>query len=114
MDLQQFERIEASFRQFHAELAPAFGRQQWRERSRDYLRGLLVPAAERGNAENRAEAVEGASARVLHRFSTEARWDDPAVTPGDAEAPAGRGTVAAATLDKRGVAGVAGGHPTAE
>jgi len=80
LDLQQFERIEASFRQFHAELAPAFGRQQWRERSRDYLRGLLVQAAERGNAENLAEAVEGASARVLQRFLTEARWDDSAVT----------------------------------
>ena len=82
MDLQQFERIEASFRQFHAALAPAFGRQQWRERSRDYLRGLLVQAAERGNAENLAEAVEGASARVLQRFLTEARWDDTAVTCG--------------------------------
>jgi SRSO17 transposase len=80
MDLQDFERIEASFRQFHAHFAPAFARKQWRERSRDYLRGLLVQSAERSNAENLAEAVPGASPRVLQRFLTEARWDDDAVT----------------------------------
>jgi hypothetical protein len=72
VDLQEFARIEESFRQFHAALAPAFGRKQWRERSRDYLRGLWVQAQERGNAENLAEAVEGASPRVLQRFLTEA------------------------------------------
>jgi SRSO17 transposase len=80
MDLQEFERIEASFRQFHADFAPAFGRKQWRERSRDYLQGLLVQSAERGNAENLAEAVVGASPRVLQRFLTQARWDHQAVT----------------------------------
>jgi len=80
VDLQEFARIEDSFREFHAYLAPAFGRKQWRERSRDYLRGLLVQAAERGNAENLAEAVVGSSPRVLQRFLTEARWDDRAVT----------------------------------
>jgi SRSO17 transposase len=80
MDLQAFERIEASFRQFHADFASAFGRKPWRERSRDYLQGLLVQSAERGNAENLAEAVVGASPRVLQRFLTEARWDDQAVT----------------------------------
>ena len=79
MDLQEFERLEASFCQFHAYLAPAFGRQQWRERSRDYLRGLLVQSQERGNAENLAEAVEGVAPRVLQRFLTEAKWDDGAV-----------------------------------
>ena len=79
MDLQEFARLEASFRQFHAHFAPAFGRQQWRERSRDYLRGLLTQASERGNAENLSEAVEGASPRVLQRFLTEAKWDDQAV-----------------------------------
>ena len=80
MDLQEFERIEESFRQFHAHFAPAFGRQQWRERSGDYLRGLLVQAQERGNAENLSEAVEDASPRVLQRFLSEAKWDDQAVT----------------------------------
>jgi SRSO17 transposase len=80
LDLQEFDRLEDSFRQFHAYFAPAFGRKQWRERRRDYLRGLLVQAGERGNAENLAEAVEGASARVLQRFLTEANWDALAVT----------------------------------
>lgn len=79
MELQEFARIEESFQQFHAHFAPAFGRKQWRERSRDYLRGLLGQASERGNAENLAEAVEGTSARVLQRFLTEAKWDDTAV-----------------------------------
>jgi SRSO17 transposase len=80
LDPQEFARLESSFQQFHAFFAPAFGRQQWRERSRDYLRGLLVQSQERGNAENLAEAVEGASPRVLQRFLTEAKWDDQAVT----------------------------------
>jgi SRSO17 transposase len=80
LNLQEFERLEAHFEQFHAHFAPAFGRKQWRERSRDYLRALLVQAGERGNAENLAEAVEGASARVLQRFLTEASWDEVAVT----------------------------------
>ena len=79
MDLQEFARIEASFQRFHAHFAPALGRKQWRERSRDYLRGLLGQASERGNAENLAEAVDGTSARVLQRFLTEAKWDDQAV-----------------------------------
>lgn len=79
MDVQEFERLEESFRQFHADFAPAFGRQQWRERSRDYLRGLLTQASERGNAENLSEAVAGTSPRVLQRFLTEAKWDDQAV-----------------------------------
>ncbi len=80
MDPQEFARLESSFQQFHAFFAPAFGRQQWQERSRDSLRGLLVQSQERGNAENLAEAVEGASPRVLQRFLTEAKWDDRAVT----------------------------------
>jgi len=80
VDLQEFAQIEESFRQFHANFAPAFERRQWRERSEDYLRGLLVQAQERGNAENLSEAVAGVSARVLQRFLTEAKWDDQAVT----------------------------------
>jgi SRSO17 transposase len=36
--------------------------------------------ATRGNAENLAEAVEGASPCVLQRVLTEARWDDAAAT----------------------------------
>src|SRR5262249_25079488 len=40
-----------------------------------YLRGLLVQRGERRNAENLAEAVEGATARALQYFLTEAPWD---------------------------------------
>lgn len=79
MDLQEFAQLEGSFGQLHDFFAPAFGRQQWRGRRRDYLRGLLTQASERGNAENLAEVVEGASPRVLQRFLTEAKWDDQAV-----------------------------------
>jgi SRSO17 transposase len=79
MDLEAFDRISDTFLRFHAEFAPAFGRSEWRRRSQDYLRGLLVQAAERGNAENLSEVVE-ASERVLQRFLSEAKWDDQAVT----------------------------------
>jgi SRSO17 transposase len=78
MDATALGRLEASFQGFHDAFAPAFGRKQWRERSADYLRGLLVQAAERGNAENLAEVTD-ASDRVLQRFLSEAKWDDQAV-----------------------------------
>lgn len=75
MDLEALDRVEAAFRDFHAVFAPGFGRKQWRQRSRDYLQGLLVQTEERANAENLAERVD-ASARSLQRFLTDARWDD--------------------------------------
>jgi SRSO17 transposase len=78
MDLEQFERVHQAFLAFHAEFAPHLGRKQWRERSRDYLRGLLVQSEERRNAENVSEAV-AVSARSLQRLLTDARWDDAAV-----------------------------------
>lgn len=80
MDRADFDRINDTFLAFHAEFAPTLGRKEWRLRSQDYLRGLLVQTQERGNAENLSEAVEGASERVLQRFLTEAQWDDAAVT----------------------------------
>jgi SRSO17 transposase len=79
VDPEQFERVDAAFLSFHAEFAPHLGRKQWRERSRDYLRGLLVQREERRNAENVSEAV-AVSARSLQRVLTDARWDDAAVT----------------------------------
>ena len=79
MDPEQFERVHAAFLCFHGEFAPHLGRKQWRERSRDYLRGLLVQSEERRNAENVSEAV-AVSARSLQRVLTDARWDDAAVT----------------------------------
>lgn len=78
MEMPELAAVGEVFHQFHTEFAPSFGRKQWRERSRDYLRGLLAQAAERGNAENLAEVTD-ASERVLQRFLTEAKWDDQAV-----------------------------------
>jgi SRSO17 transposase len=79
MELADFERVYDTFRAFHAEFAPDFGRKQWRENSDDYLQGLLVQTEERRNAENMAEVLP-ISARALQRFLTDARWDDAAVT----------------------------------
>lgn len=78
MDQEEFSRLETSFQNFHAQFASVFGRKPCRQRSQDYLRGLLVQAAERGNAENLSEVTE-ASERVLQRFLTEARWEEQAV-----------------------------------
>jgi SRSO17 transposase len=79
VDPEQFDRVYEAFLAFHAEFAPHLGRKQWRQRTRDYLRGLLVQGEERRNAENVSEAV-AVSARSLQRVLTEARWDDAAVT----------------------------------
>ncbi len=53
-----------------------FGRTEARERSEQYLRGLLVQQTDRRNAENLAETIEGATPRSLQRFLTESPWDD--------------------------------------
>jgi len=79
MDVESLSRLNETFEQFHAHFAPFFGRKQWRERSRDYLKALLLQNQERRNAENLSEVVD-ASPRVLQRFLTEAGWDDGAVT----------------------------------
>ena len=78
MDAAALERVHEAFQEFQAYFAPAFGRKQWRERSGQYLQGLLVQSEERRNAENLSETV-AASPRVMQRFLTEARWDDDAV-----------------------------------
>ena len=57
MDAANFERVYDGFQQFHAFFAQAFGRKQWRERSRNYLQALLVQAGERRNAENLSESA---------------------------------------------------------
>jgi SRSO17 transposase len=43
------------------------------------VRGLLVQQTDRRNAENRAECIEGATARTLQRLLTEAPWADAPV-----------------------------------
>ncbi|MDP9379554.1 MAG: IS701 family transposase [Chloroflexota bacterium] len=75
VDQEQFDRVAKSFEEFHKEFAPLFGRKEARARSEQYLRGLLVQQTDRRNAENLAEAVEGATPRSLQRFLTEAPWD---------------------------------------
>ena len=57
MDAASFERVYDSFQKFHVFFASSFGRKQWREHSRNYLRALLVQAGERRNAENLSESV---------------------------------------------------------
>jgi SRSO17 transposase len=56
-----------------------FGRTEARERSEQYLRGLLVQQTDRRNAENLAETVEGATPRSLQRFLSDSPWDDERV-----------------------------------
>lgn len=74
MEPTDFECIAASFAAFHRHFAPLFGRKEARRRGEQYLRGLLVQQTDRRNAENLAEAVEGATPRALQRFLTEAPW----------------------------------------
>ena len=57
---------------------PGFCVKSSRERSGHYLQALLVQFGERRNTENLSETFP-ASARVMQRFLTEARWDDEAV-----------------------------------
>jgi SRSO17 transposase len=75
----EFEQVAASFAAFHREFAPLFGRKEAQRRSEQYLRGLLVQQTDRRNAENVAEAIEGATPRTLQRFLTEAPWASEAV-----------------------------------
>ena len=79
MKQTEFEQVAASFAAFHREFAPLFGRTEAQRRSEQYLRGLLVQQTDRRNAENVAEAIEGATPRTLQRFLTEAPWSSEAV-----------------------------------
>ena len=78
MDAAAFERVYQAFGEFHSFFAPLFGRRESRDRSRNYLQGLLVQAKDRRNAENLSESV-GVSARGMQRFLTESPWDDDLV-----------------------------------
>jgi SRSO17 transposase len=74
MDATAFDQVASTFAAFHTRFAPLFGRTETRTHSEQYLRGLLVQRAERRNAENLAEAVEGVTVRELQRFLTESPW----------------------------------------
>lgn len=79
MEAVEFAAVAATFAVFHQHFAPLFGRREARQRSEQYLRGLLVQRADRRNAENVAEAIAGATPRALQRLLTEAPWDHDAV-----------------------------------
>ena len=67
MDQAEFDRVAASFAAFHEEFAPLFGRKEARQRSEQYVRGLLVQQTDRRNAENVAEMIAGATPRTWPR-----------------------------------------------
>jgi SRSO17 transposase len=79
MDAARFAQLTQTFARFHVRFAGLFGRREAQQRSGQYLQGLIVQQTDRRNAENVAEAVEGATPRTLQRFLTEAPWDDGAV-----------------------------------
>jgi SRSO17 transposase len=74
MNQVEFDRAAAAFAAFHQEFAPLFGRKEARRRSEQYVRGLVVQQTDRRNAENVAEAIDGATPRALQRLLTEAPW----------------------------------------
>src|SRR5215216_5822255 len=80
MDGTEFGRLAEEFRRFALRYGPLFGGWAAQDRGEQYLRGLLLGGAERRNAENLAERVDGATARALQRFLTEAPWSAERVT----------------------------------
>ncbi len=68
--------MATSFATFHQQFAPLFGCTEARQRSEQYIRGLLVQQTDRRNAENLAEIIKGATPCTLQRFLTESPWDD--------------------------------------
>ena len=80
MDAALFAQVVPAFAAFHQRFASLFGRKEAQQRSEQYLRGLLVQQTDRRNAENVAEAIEGATARSFQRLLTEApRPADPVI-----------------------------------
>ncbi len=75
MNVAEFEQVSGTFAAFHTQFARFFGRTEARQRSEQYLRGLLVQQTDRRNAENLAEAVGEATPRSLQRLLTEAPWE---------------------------------------
>jgi SRSO17 transposase len=74
MDQAAFERLTDDLRRFCWRYGPLFGGWATQGRGEQYLRGLVLGGAERRNAENLAEQVDGATARALQRSLTEAPW----------------------------------------
>jgi SRSO17 transposase len=80
MEPEEFARLDEEFRRFTRRYGPLFGGWAAQDRGEQYLQGLLVGRSERRNAENLAEQVDGANARALQRFLTDAPWSVERVT----------------------------------
>jgi SRSO17 transposase len=74
MDPAELDRLSDRFAVLSRRYGPLFGSWGGWERGEQYLRGLLVGGDDRRNAENLAEHVDGATARTLQRFLSEAPW----------------------------------------
>ena len=74
MDPAELDRLADRFAAVRRRYGPVFGSWGGWERGEQYLRGLLVGADDRRNAENLAEHVDGATPRGLQRFLSEAPW----------------------------------------
>jgi SRSO17 transposase len=74
MDPAELDRLADRFGALSRRSGPLFGSWGGWERGEQYLRGLLVGGDDRRNAENLAEHVDGATARALERFLSEAPW----------------------------------------
>ena len=74
MDPAELDRLADRFAALSRRYGPVFGSWGGWERGEQYLRGLLVSADDRRNAENLAEHVDGATPRGLQRFLSEAPW----------------------------------------
>jgi SRSO17 transposase len=74
MTLEELDRWEASFRDFHARFAPVFARSESREQARKYLRGRLAPV-ERKNGWQMAQAVGDPRPDAMERLLYRAPWD---------------------------------------
>jgi SRSO17 transposase len=80
MEASEFAVLTEEFRRFARRYGPLFGGWAAQDRGEQYLQGLLLGRAERRNAENLAEQVEGATPRALQRFLTDAPWSVARVT----------------------------------
>src|SRR5688572_21047793 len=74
MDPAELEQVADRFAVLARRYGPLFGGWGGWERGEQYVRGLLVGGAERRNAENLAEHIDGATPRALQRFLSEASW----------------------------------------
>jgi SRSO17 transposase len=74
MEPAELDRLADRFGELSRRYGPLFGSWGGWERGEQYLRGLLVSRDDRRNAENLAEHVDGATARALQRFLSEAPW----------------------------------------